>query len=235
MNTISALQIAKTLASEVHAGVLRPGDMFQSERELCERFGVGRNVVREAITMLQGMGVADLSKGHRPRVAEPTLARVMFSVSDAAQFFFQSSEGKAHLEQARLFLETSMIRHVVVHASHAQLAKMVSAVDECEAAIHDIAAFRDADAKFHRALAEVPGNPIFTALHDTFVERLMKNRPVQEDFEARNRASNDDHKQILAAVLAKKSDAAEAILTRHLTRNYGTYFFETVNGLGAVS
>ncbi|WDR06207.1 FCD domain-containing protein [Devosia rhodophyticola] len=128
-----------------------------------------------------------------------------------------------------------MIRYVVVHATNAQLAKLVSAVDECQAAINDVAAFRDADAKFHRALAEVPGNPIFIALHDTFVEKLMKNRPVQDDFEARNRASNDDHKQILAALLAKNSDAAEAILTRHLTRNYGTYFFETLNGLGAVS
>ncbi|WDR06206.1 GntR family transcriptional regulator [Devosia rhodophyticola] len=94
MSTSSALQIAKTLASEVHAGSVSPGEMFQSERELCERFSVGRNVVREAITLLQGMGVADLSKGHRPRVAAPTLARVMVGVSDAAQFFFKAVKAR---------------------------------------------------------------------------------------------------------------------------------------------
>lgn len=226
---VSASQIAKILAADVHDGTLKAGEMFQSERQLCERFGVGRNVVREATTILQGMSLADHSKGKRPRVATPTLARVMVGVSDAAQFFFQDNEGKAHLEQARLFLETSMLRYAIDHATNAQVAKMVGAIEECHANLHDVEAFRIADVKFHRALAEVPGNPIFVALHETFVERLMKNRPVLEDFEARNKASNEDHKAIMAALLAKDADKAVEVLTRHLTRNYGPYFHQTLD------
>ena len=61
---------------------LLPGDMFPSERDLCDRFGVGRNTVRNAFTNLQAMGLLDHTRGRRPRVAAPTLSRAMASVGD---------------------------------------------------------------------------------------------------------------------------------------------------------
>ena len=220
----TAAEIARNLAADVHAGKYSAGEMLPSERELCETFDVGRNVIREAITILQGMGLADQSKGKRPRVLSPTLSNVMEGVGQAAQFFFMGSEGMAHLEQARLFLETSMLRYTVVHATNAQVGKMVEAIERCEENVGDVEGFRDADVHFHRVLAEVPGNPIFIALHETFVGRLMKNRPVLEDFEKLNRQSNNEHREMVSAILDKKADRAVEILTRHLTRNFGSYF-----------
>lgn len=216
--------IAVRLAADIHSGVYLPGSMLPSERDLCESFEVGRNVIRDAITILQGMGLLDQSKGKRPRVIEPTLATVMQGVAGAAQFFFSGSEGLAHLEQARLFLETSLIRYACQHATNAQVGKLVEAIDACENALGNIDMFRDADVRFHRVLAEIPGNPIFTALHDTFVERLMRNRPGLPDVQQTNAASNQEHREIVSAILDKDADRAVNILTGHLTRNYGTYF-----------
>ena len=221
-NTASA--IARRMAADVHSGTYRPGEMFPSERHLCEEFKVGRNVVREAFTILQGMGLTDHAKGKRPRVVAPTLSKVMEGMGESAQFFFSGSAGLAHLEQARLFLATSLLRYTTVHATNAQIAKLVEAIDACEAGVDDIAAFRAADVAFHRALAEVPGNPIFVALHDTFVEKLMMNRAVLPDFETRNRTSNAEHRKIVSAILDKDADKAVEVLSQHLTRNYGTYF-----------
>lgn len=221
---VTAAQIAKSLAADVHQGLVKAGDMYPSERELCERYGVGRNIVRESMTILQGMRLADHSKGKRPRIVSPTLGQVMAGVSDAAEFFFSGSEGRAHLEQARLFLETSMLRYAVVHITNAQMARLVAAIEECDNNVADSERFRDADVRFHQVLAEVPGNPIFVALHESFVERLMKNRPVLADHGDRNRESNAEHKEIVKAMLDKDTDKAVDVLTRHLTRNYGSYF-----------
>ena len=221
---VSALAIARTLAADIHSGAFKPDEMLPSERHLCERFSVGRNVIREALTILQGMGLTDHSKGKRPRVNTPTLAKVMAGVGDAAQFFFSGSEGMAHLEQARLFLETSMLRYTTVHATNAQVARLLEAIDHCEAQMDEVEGFREADVQFHRVLADIPGNPIFTALHDTFVEQLMKSRAVLPDYKKRNRVSNSEHRLILAAILDQDADTAVEVLTRHLTRNYGTYF-----------
>jgi DNA-binding FadR family transcriptional regulator len=216
--------IARSLAADIHSGRYRPDEMLPSERGLCAEFSVGRNVIREALTTLQGMGLVDHSKGKRPRVVSPTLSKVMECVGNAAQFFFSGNEGLAHLEQARLFLETGLLRHATEHATNAQVARLVEATNACEASVGDIEAFRDADVQFHRALAEVPGNPIFIALHDTFVERLMRNRALLPDFERQNAASNQEHREIVSAILDKDSDRAVEILTGHLSRNFGTYF-----------
>jgi len=219
---MTAARIARSLATDVHEGRLQAGAMYPSERDLCERFGVGRNLVRESITILQGMRLADQAKGRRPRVVAPTLGQLMTGMGDAAEFFFMGSEGRAHLEQARLFLETSLLRYATIHITNAQMARLVAAVEACDVGINDHAAFRRADVGFHRVLAEVPGNPIFVALHEAFVERMMKSRPAPGDFLERNRASNDEHKSIVQAMLDKDAEKAIDILTRHLTRNYGS-------------
>ena len=232
----SASSIARSLASDIHSGRYQPSEMLPSERRLCETFTVERNVIRESITVLQGMGLVDQSKGKRPRVVSPTLSKVMEGVGSAAQFFFSGSEGLAHLEQARLFLETSLLRYATEHATNAQIGKMIEAIDTCELSLGDVKSFRDADVQFHRGLSEIPGNPIFVALHDTFVDRLMKNRALLPDFEKRNAVSNQEHREIVAAILDKDADRAVGILTGHLTRNYGTYFrlaMEQKSGAGA--
>lgn len=223
-------QIAEALAADVRQGTLAPGAMFPSERDLCDRFGVGRNVVRSAIGNLQTMGLVDQEPGHRPRVAAPTLSRVMGNMSDAARYFFAGTEGRVHLEQARLFLETSLVRHAVSHANNAHIARMLEATEECEASLSDITAFRNADVRFHRVLAEIPGNPIFVALHEAFVERLMKGRGELSDQNDHMALSNKEHKEIVVALLDRDADRAEAIMTEHLARNFASHFREALAG-----
>ncbi|MCC0024402.1 MAG: FCD domain-containing protein [Hyphomicrobiaceae bacterium] len=225
----SAEHIANILAAEVHSGQLVVGEAFPTERELCDRFSVSRNVVRAAITSVESMGLIDHLKGFRPRVAAPSLAKVMDRVGDAAGLFFEGSQGRAHLEQARLFLETSIVRYATEHATNAQKAKMVEHIDACEACLGDIAAFREADVKFHRSIVEVTGNPVFLALHDSFVNRLMKSRPTPNDALSHNSRSNEDHRKIVRAVLDRDADLAVSLVSDHLIRNYDDLFRQSLD------
>lgn len=225
----TAAMISESLAAEIHRGGLAQGEMLPSERDLCERFGVGRGTVRNAMTNLLAMGLIDHSRGKRPRVAAPTLSRVMTGAAEAARFFFSGAEGMAHLEQARLFMETSMLRYAVDHATNAQVARMVEAIEACDANLDNPEAFRRADVQFHRVLAEVPGNPIFVALHEAFVERLMRGRHIPKDPVKHFRQSNEEHKKIVNAILKKDVGLAEETLKRHLERNYASYFHDALD------
>ncbi|WP_417310984.1 FCD domain-containing protein [Devosia sp.] len=220
---LGSTDIASILATEVHEGVYGAGAMLPSERDLCERFGVGRTTIREAVKQLEAMRLVDLRKGHRPRVVYPTLTQLLSSISDASRLFFRGTEGGAHMEQARLFLETSLVRYAAESATPAQIGRMVAAIERADRAIDDLPRFRDADVEFHRALAEVPGNPIFIALHDAFVGGLMRARPNPRNVTAHNRRSNDEHKGVVQALMARDAEAAVAILTTHLARNYSIY------------
>ncbi|WP_052731833.1 FCD domain-containing protein [Devosia geojensis] len=220
---VTASEIANVLAREVHEGVLGVGAMLPSERDLCARFGVGRTAIREAIGLLESMRLIEHRKGYRPRVVYPTLSQLLASISEASGLFFRGTEGSAHLEQARLFLEVSMARYAAEWATPAQIGKMVAAIEKADIAVEDLSRFRDADVEFHRALAEVPGNPIFVALHDAFVDRLMRARPAPRDIPSHNRRSNDEHRGVVQAIIARDPEAAVSILTKHLTRNYAVY------------
>lgn len=232
MVTLGAVEIASMLAEEVHGGVLEVGAMLPSERDLCDRFGVGRTTIREAVKRLEGMRLVELRKGFRPRVAYPTLTQLLGSISAASRLFFRGTEGGAHMEQARLFLETSLARYAAQSASAAQIGKMVAAIEKGDRVLDDLPAFRIADVEFHRALAEVPGNPIFVALHDAFVGGLMMSRPGPKDVVSHNRRSNDEHKGVVQAIIAHDAEAAVTILTKHLTRNYAIYVNHVLTPIG---
>ncbi|MSW51846.1 MAG: GntR family transcriptional regulator, partial [Actinobacteria bacterium] len=50
-------QVAAQLRAAILDGELQPGNVLPSERELGERFGVGRTSVREALRALQAQGL----------------------------------------------------------------------------------------------------------------------------------------------------------------------------------
>lgn len=58
-------QIASTLIDEIHRGTWALNHTLPSEMELVERFGVGRNTVREALRELQDLGYLSRRRGTR--------------------------------------------------------------------------------------------------------------------------------------------------------------------------
>lgn len=56
-------QLAEILTDEILSGRYQPGDRLPSERELAVRFNVNRGAVREAMSRLSQLGVADIQPG----------------------------------------------------------------------------------------------------------------------------------------------------------------------------
>src|SRR5688572_393202 len=54
----------------ISRGALKPGDRIPSEKQLCERFGVGRTSVREALRSLAVMGILTSHAGDGTYVSE---------------------------------------------------------------------------------------------------------------------------------------------------------------------
>src|SRR5690554_4514770 len=93
-------------------GELKEGDQLPSERELTEAFGVGRTAVREALFALERMGLIETSSGERARVTRPTARRLIKELAGIARHVFSEGEGVQQLQQARLVLETALVRLV---------------------------------------------------------------------------------------------------------------------------
>jgi GntR family transcriptional regulator len=57
------LRLRDSILDQVRSGELRPGAQLPPEAALCERFGVSRSTVREAIKLLERDGVIDVQHG----------------------------------------------------------------------------------------------------------------------------------------------------------------------------
>lgn len=68
------LQLAGDLREEILAGRYGAGNSFPTENELCQRYGVSRFTVREALRRLQAEGLIERKRGSGTRV-QPAAAR----------------------------------------------------------------------------------------------------------------------------------------------------------------
>lgn len=221
---ISTKEITEVISADIRSEVIRPGEMLPSERKLCEKFGASRPQIRNVISNLGVMGLLDLSWGKRPRVAEPDMTKITESAGAAMRVFLNGAKGRAHLEQARLFLEISLVSYAVEHATSIDIARMVEAIEKCDACVDDLDAFRIEDVNFHRIFAEIVGNPIFLAMHETFVAQLMYSRKIPGEVKQYLQRGNDDHRELVSAIIDRDSKLAVKVLSMHLERNYTEQF-----------
>ena len=85
-----------------------------------------------------------------------------------------------------------------------------------EASIGDDARFMRSDVAFHFAIAKIPGNPIFVALHEAIVEWLEDQRSVSLRRRGTDRLAFESHREIFEAIAARDPAGAAQAMRRHL-------------------
>ncbi|EGJ4518801.1 transcriptional regulator NanR [Escherichia coli] len=195
------------------------GDTLPSERELMELFGVGRPSVREALAALKRKGLVRISNGEKARVTRPTPFTLIDELSGLAMDYLSRPEGTLHFEQFRLFFEISLVRYAAAHVTELQIEKLQRAIETGGLCLDNNNQFIRSDIAFHRILSEIPGNPIFVAIHTALIDWLIHKRPESYDttLYERNMASHQQHLSIFGAICDGDADRAASELEKHLT------------------
>jgi GntR family transcriptional repressor for pyruvate dehydrogenase complex len=209
-------EVAARLESIILAGRFGEGDQLPSERDLMDRFGVGRPAVREALLALEKMGLVALSSGERARVTRPTPEVLVGQLAGAARALLAQPDGVRHFQEARLMFEQGLARHAAEHAGEEDIARLKTALEANRAALGDLERFEKTDVAFHYELAVMPRNPIFTALHHAMVEWLTLQRTITLRNRGAAEGAFDAHRRIFEAVAAHDPDRAEREMREHL-------------------
>lgn len=208
--------IAEHIELMVFSGEVPDGARLPSERELMERFGVGRSSVREALFALQKRGLITVTAGTVARAARPSPRILVNELSSIARHMLARPEGMRHFQHARALLEVGLAREAAQHIAPEDLANLAAALAANEAAIGDPERFQRTDLEFHLAIVSSSRNPIFIALHNAMSEWLSEQRRVSSRAGAQADQVFREHKRIYDAITAHDPPQAAAAMEEHL-------------------
>jgi DNA-binding FadR family transcriptional regulator len=209
-------EIAEHIERAISTGEFKEGDAMPSEKELAERFGVGRPSVRQALFTLQQQGLVEIASGARARVTAPSGKFLMGQMASLIGRLTSTGQGQEHMEQARLLLEAGMAWQAARVATDEDIRRLKRALDANAAAIGNTSAFIRTDVAFHAELAAITRNPVFTSIYDALVGWLIDQRTTTIHMPDADRLSVRDHTSVYEAVAARDPMRAFLEMSSHL-------------------
>ena len=202
-------------------GQLKPGDRLPPERDLCERFGVSRVTVREALRMLESAGLVEIRVGARGGafVTAPSSNRVGEGLADLLTLSVISA---ADVTEVRMILEVGIVPLVVERATQDDLDEMDRICALAEKALRDGDYTMDMSLEFHTAVAQATHNPALEMLVESFRGPiLMSLKEAREAAPEMGGLGTKEHERFTEAVRGRDADAAARIMREHLARTAG--------------
>jgi len=202
-------------------GQLKPGDRLPPERDLCERFGVSRVTVREALRMLESAGLVEIRVGARGGafVTAPSSNRVGEGLADLLTLSVISA---ADVTEVRLILEVGIVPLVCERATEDDLAKLEKICERAEVAVCNREYTMDMSLEFHTAVAQATHNPAVEILVESFRGPiLMSLKEAKEVAPEMGGLGSKEHERFVQAVRRRDADGAARIMREHLGRTAG--------------
>lgn len=176
-------QIIETVKSALIKGELVPGQQLPSEPELARQLGVGRSAVREALKVLQAIGVVISVRGSGTYIAEEPSERLLNPLSFAIML---GTDVSSELIELRVMIQIGYCELAASQATDGDWKNIESAATMIESKAADKSVTYEElahlDLQFHYAILEATHNPLvqkigrtveelfFQSIRDTFKE-----------------------------------------------------------------
>jgi DNA-binding FadR family transcriptional regulator len=217
-------EVFARLKAMITSGELQPGDEMPSERELMERFGVGRPAIREAMQALAGMGLVVISHGERAKVLELTAQSIFRQMDMTAKIMLaKSSDTLEHLKSARIFFERGMAREAALKGDANDIASLREVLERQRQSLGDAEAFISADMEFHTRIARISRNPIYVAVSEAMLAWLKEYHTEMLIWTGKEKFTLAEHDEIVDRLAANDVDGSETALLKHLERSRALY------------
>jgi DNA-binding FadR family transcriptional regulator len=218
-------RVVEQIERAIYSGELKPGDHLPSERALVDQFQVGRSTVREALRILESLGLLRTLPGSPlgPQVSGSNAAGLYRMLHGFVQV---ENVGLADLVQYRM-ISGSAANFLAAHLrSQAHLDQMTSAIEAMEAVASDATQqFAEQDLSFHQAIADASGNALLnmvnSIINDLIVNLMADAIDKSADRERTRREFLALHHKLFAAIEQNDGELASYLARSSLLDVYG--------------
>lgn len=192
------------------------GDPMPTETELCAELGVGRNTIREALKVLQAVGVVEIRHGFGTFVASSGFGPLASSLAFRGKLSLRHGGREAlELVDVRQALEAGLIGLAMDVMTDDALVALDDCVREMEARAQHDTSFPDVDQEFHRLLYAPLHNDLLTSLLDVFWVAYSEIHAEAGVVHGGLVETAHQHRQILEAVRAGDRKRASKLVAHH--------------------
>lgn len=217
-------------ADEILEGRLKRGDQIESDRELAKKLNVGRSAVREALKVLDVLGMIDIRLGQGTYITRRETN--FFSVPLSWSLFLDGTQVKSIL-QVRGALELRAVQLAAQCEDKNKLDKLTDIYYRMQKTFqeskdtdnlqHALQETLNADIEFHTCIAECSGNPIILSMLTTirnFLKRVSGTGMVDAE---QLQAVVEEHQKLYGAIISGNVDAATQTMMKHLAASMARY------------
>ncbi len=204
--------------AQLIAGKLREGDLIPSERELASQFGVSRVPVREALRILEYVGIiANTAAGM-------TVQRVDIQLlSPKANFGSEiTMETIENLFEVRIFLESAAAYYAARRRDDEDIRRLHESVQEMSAALESPEQSREsliqASHEFHFHVIHAAKNPVLENMYRNLYDLLQISKQYTISAEQVSGSTLMEHEAILYKIEKGDCEEASKYMKFHLSR-----------------
>lgn len=211
------------IESDLLDGTLAPGDHLPPERQLASDLGVGRSSVREALRVLEVLGLIRTQAGSGPGAGAIIIATPGGGMSALMRLQVAASGfAVADVVKTRLILEGAVVAELAGSAADlAAATHLLDAMDNNALAAQEFLAL---DQQFHLALAEATDNQVVAAmmagLRSSIESYVVSGLTAIDDWERTAARLRLEHRGVLDAIEAGDVSAASTRIHDHITGYY---------------
>jgi DNA-binding FadR family transcriptional regulator len=213
------------IAERIIDGRLEVGDRLPSERELVTALGVSRGSVREALRILESMGIIEANVGSGRDAGSTVSGRPSEALSNLLRLHMALSRFQlVDLVEVRIQLERAAAARASSVAQAADIVRLNEIIDGMSRGDLEHARFHELDTEFHVTIANVSGNALsadmMQALRGAVRAHMETAFEAIEDWDAMVRKLSEEHRQIAAAIAAGDGARAADLVAEHISHFY---------------
>ena len=229
-------QVVAEIENRLIAGSLKAGDRLPPERQFAEALGVSRGAVREALRILEAIGVVEAGTGSGPTSGSMIVKDSVAGMAMVMRVHLQlASFSRDDLVEVRLLIERLAARKAATTATSEDIADLRALVDEMRG-VHTTATYNDLDAAFHVRIVRASDNALAAVLMAAMREALRRAMVTAfeslDDVAGTMQKLTDEHAAIVEAIAAGNGNLAAELVASHIVGFYRAVGFNELKWAG---
>ncbi|MGA7203033.1 MAG: FCD domain-containing protein [Specibacter sp.] len=214
--------VLHAIEADLKDGRIKVGDRLPGERSLALAHGISRASVRDAIRILDVMGVVRTAVGSGPTSGAVVIANPSAGLGSTLRLHMATSHFPvADIVQTRIMMESWAAREAAGQEHEAgKLVQLQELLDAMANPALGRDAFHALDAQFHVLLSSLAGNAVVTAMMESlrFAVQSYVSDAIDSDttWAGIVPTLRSQHEQIMAAVTRHDGDGAAKALANHI-------------------